>query len=77
MQNLSDRHPFLTAREAFLAGRIHSAQAIGMAAKDREFIAESELKGLVPLEAARDVIAGPWMRRRLECLKHDVPRVAS
>lgn len=69
-----DRHPFLTAREAFLAGRIHSAQAVGMVCRDREFIAEAELKGFEVLHAAREVVHGPWMRRRIECLKHDIPR---
>lgn len=69
MKTLRDRHPFLTAREDFIAGRLHSVNAIAMAAKDRDFIAEAELNGMEPLEAARHVVAGPWARRRVAALQ--------
>lgn len=53
-------HPYITARDKYFAGRIPSTQAIGMVASDRDFIAESELAGLNPVEAAREIVLKDW-----------------
>lgn len=60
IDHLRDRHPYVTARDAYFAGRIPATQAIGMVARDREFIAEAELAGLTPVEAAREIVLKDW-----------------
>ena len=40
---LHARHPYIVAKQLFVAGRLTVAQAAAMAATDREFIAEFEM----------------------------------
>jgi hypothetical protein len=55
-------HPFAWARDEFLAGNIPMSQAVAMVARDRDFIAETEMgdAGESPLEAATRVVWHVW-----------------
>lgn len=44
------------ARQKFFANKITRAQAAGMVANDLDFVAEAELKGFDPIDAAREVV---------------------
>lgn len=67
---LSDSHPYLIAREGFLAGLMHTTQAIGMVASDRDFRAEAELRGWNVVEAAREVVLERWLPKLVEEVAH-------
>jgi hypothetical protein len=57
-----NEHPFCWARDEFLAGNLTIAQAVAMVARDRDFIAETDLgmTGESPLEAATRVVWSVW-----------------
>lgn len=62
-----ERHPYVAAKRAFVAGQIPIAQAAAMVAADREFIAEYELGELAGryddcgvYEAAKRVVVTKW-----------------
>lgn len=57
------RHPYLVAEKCYSTGRMHSATAIGLVARDRGFIAEAELRGIDVIEAARKVVLEKWRAR--------------
>ena len=71
---LAGLNPYALAREAFLAGKIHSSTAVGLIAQDRDFIAEVELNhGLGPnLEnvelAARRIVEVIWLPSLVDIL---------
>jgi hypothetical protein len=62
MKALKERHPYITAHQAFVAGRIPTAQAIGMVLVDREFIAECEMSGKDKRAYAQAIVTGQWAR---------------
>jgi len=62
MNALLERHPYIAARLAFMAGEIPTVQAIGMCARDRDFIAEAQLDGLDVVAAAREIVLEVWSR---------------
>jgi hypothetical protein len=57
---LRAERPYSAAYSLYMAGRITSDQAIAMVARDRDFIAESELRGYPPAIAARAVVIEKW-----------------
>jgi hypothetical protein len=60
MRTLLERHPYIEARDAFLAGRITISQAAGMVAIDRDWIAECDLCGQCPKERASELVRNVW-----------------
>lgn len=65
-RKLVEAHGFTLARKLFIKGRITTAQAIGMVAADRDWIAETEVNGDNPLEVAREVVMRKWVRMQIE-----------
>ena len=69
---------YLQTRDAYLAGRIHSAAAIGQIMRDPDFRAEAALNDniraleLAPLEAARAVVLQVW-RAQLVAQSGQIP----
>lgn len=62
------RDAYLDTREAYITGALHSVTAIAWLAKDRTFLAESELAhgpGNAPI-CAHHVVLGPWRRLQVE-----------
>jgi hypothetical protein len=53
------------ARRAYINGEIHAITAIGLCARDRDFVAGCELRGQDPLEQARRLVYEAWMEMRL------------
>ncbi|MGY3589381.1 hypothetical protein [Bradyrhizobium sp. USDA 4350] len=60
MRALKDRHPYITAEQAFTAGRITVAQAVAMICRDREYIAECELTGKDKSRNAETIVRDIW-----------------
>ena len=67
MSPLENRHPYLVAKELFLSNRITRCQAIGMVARDPEWIAECDLSlahgNETPLSLAREVVNTVWTKQ--------------
>lgn len=66
---IRERHPFTWARINYLRNRITADQAIGMVARDREFIAEAALNGETRIEAAQRVVLNVWRPELVERLQ--------
>jgi len=58
-----NRHPYLAAKERFMAGEITRLQAVAMVASDREFVAEVELdpRHANVFASARAVVEQNWV----------------
>lgn len=73
MHGLTERHPYIVARDRYIAGEIPRVQAVGMILADPEFTAAvdlsdvpAKLDGMSREEIAWHVVDGPWTRRLLE-----------
>ncbi len=66
---MKTQHPYIVAEQAYKAGEMHSTTAIGMVARDREFIAECELSSHAVLETARAIVLGTWTAERIASIK--------
>lgn len=64
-------HPFIAARDAFVAGNLTTTQAISMCASDRDWIAECELSGFCPVEKARAVVTDVWRKELVARIQRD------
>jgi hypothetical protein len=66
---LTAANPYVDAKLSFVAGRITRMQAAAMVASDRQWIAECELRGHKPLEAARVVVDTQWTADLVEAIQ--------
>lgn len=61
LANVRDQHPFVYAREKFLAGEMLIDQAVAMIVRDSDFAYEAMLAGKDVRAAAEMVVRKIWM----------------
>jgi hypothetical protein len=62
LTSIRAQHPFVYAKEKFLAGEMLVEQAIVMAARDNDFAYEALLNGMTGMQAAEAVVRNIWCK---------------